>query len=52
MFNIVEIFLANFLPLGSIEIKFIEALVQKLVGTDHCLLQLRKFFREAEIIEI
>jgi hypothetical protein len=52
MLDIVEIFLTDFLPLGSIEIKLIEALVQKLVGTDYCLLQLRKFFREAEIIEI
>lgn len=40
-----EILLADFLPLGGVEVKLVETGVEELVGADHGLLQLGEFFR-------
>jgi len=48
----IQIFLANLLSLGRIEIELVKALVQELVAADHCLLQLREALGEAEIVDV
>jgi hypothetical protein len=52
LFDIIEVFLANLLSFWCIEIKFVEALVQQLVGADHCLLQLRELFGQPKVVDV
>jgi hypothetical protein len=44
VFDVVEVFLADFLTLGSVQIEFIEAFVEELVGANDGLLELGEFF--------
>lgn len=48
----VEILLTDFLALGSIEIELVEALMQQLVGADHCLLELSEALGATELLDL
>jgi flagellar basal body rod protein FlgF len=52
LLDVVEVFLADLLALGGIEIKLVEALVQELVRAEDGLLQLREPLREAEVVDV
>ena len=46
----IKVFLAYFLTFRSVEIKFIEAFMEELVGADDCLFELSEFFGEFELL--
>jgi hypothetical protein len=50
--DVVEIFLADFLALGSVQIELIEAFVQQLVRADHGLFEVGEFLGEFELLKL
>lgn len=52
MLDVVEIFLADFLALGSVQIELIEAFMQQLVGANDGLFEVGEFLREFELLNV
>ena len=50
VFDVIEVLLTDFLALRGVQIEFIEAFVEQLIGANHCLLELGEPLGEFELL--